>query len=121
MPRILLVDDDPQVRMMLRMLLEDSGYEVEEAGNGLSALKAFSDRHADLIIIDLIMPEKEGLDTIMELKEDSRPVKIIAVSGGGRIAPMGYLDVAQKLGADRVFAKPVDGDELLQAIEELLS
>jgi DNA-binding NtrC family response regulator len=120
MARILVVDDDEQVRAMLRRTLEREGYEVEEAADGQVALDAHRRQAADLLIVDIVMPEKEGLETIFELRRDDPGVKVIAISGGGHLAPQGYLDTAARFGAQRTFAKPVDRDQLLTAIRELL-
>ena len=76
---------------------------------------------ADLVITDLIMPEQEGLETITSLKKEYPGIKIIAISGGGRIGPEAYLPAAQELGADRVFSKPFDVRELAETVKELLS
>ena len=120
MARILIMDDDEQVLAMLEQTLERKGYEVETAINGKEGLKRHRENPADLIITDLVMPEKEGMETIRELLKDSPDVKIIAISGGGRVDPMGYLGTAKLLGAQCVFAKPVDRKVLLDAIRELL-
>ena len=87
MPRILLVDDDEAFRKMLHKTLERAGYEVQDAPNGRAALAAYSQQPSDLIITDLVMPEKEGIETIMELCRLHAGVKIIAMSGGGRSSP----------------------------------
>jgi DNA-binding NarL/FixJ family response regulator len=84
------------------------------------SIKLYRANPTDLIITDLIMPEKEGIETIMELKKDFPDVKIIAISGGGRSKPESYLNLAKQLGAKRVFPKPIDREELLNAIRELL-
>lgn len=120
MARILIIDDEPQVRTMLREILEDEGYEVVDAADGNVGLKLYRDEPADLVITDLIMPEKEGLETIRELRRDFKEAKIIAVSGGGRVIPKDYLKVAQKFGALRIFGKPIQFDEFLRAVADLL-
>ncbi len=121
MPRILVIDDDDLIRVMLHQMLEDAGYDVAVAANGDEGIKLFHEQAADLIITDIIMPEKEGWETIVELKRDYPRVKIIAISGGGRIGPYSYLMVAKRFGAERVFTKPLKKDELLKAIRELLA
>ena len=117
---ILVVDDEEQVRNMIRTMLENVGYEVSEAPNGRVALRSHHDHPADLIITDLIMPEKEGIETIREIKRDFPEVKIIAISGGGVNKPAQYLDLAGKIGADLTLAKPFKRNELLQAVSTLL-
>ena len=118
--RILLIDDDVQILDMLRQTLEREGYEVVDAPNGKEGIRLYREDPADLIITDIIMPEKEGIETIMELKRDFPDVKIIAISGGGRNDPEEYLHMAKKLGAKRIFAKPVEREKLLGAIRELI-
>lgn len=119
--RILVVDDDEGVRHYLRELLERSGYEVVEAVNGAKALSLYKANPTDLVITNILMPEKEGLETIRELRRGFPGVKIIAISGGGQIGPSDYLAVAQRLGAARTFSKPFDQKKLLGAVEELLN
>ena len=120
MSRILVIDDDAQIREMLRQMLEREGYEIAEASDGREGLKLYHEEPADLVIIDLIMPGKEGIETIRELKQDVPDVKIIAVSGGGKIAPEEYLYLAGKMGAQRTITKPVEREEMLKAVRELL-
>ena len=120
MARVLVVEDDPQVRMMLRMMLERAGYEIGEACDGKEAIRSQRDDPADLIITDIIMPETEGLETIMEVRREWPSVPIIAISGGGTEPPEKYLKLAKGLGACRSFPKPVDRDEMLQAVGELI-
>jgi len=121
MARILLIDDDAPVRRTLRKMLERQGYEVEEAPDGKAGLTLYQENPADLIITDLIMPEMEGIETIMELRRRFPDVKIIAMSGGGQIRPEQYLQIAKSLGAQHTFAKPVEMKLLLKTVEELLT
>ena len=120
MIRLLVVDDDNQVRSMLRLTLEREGYDVMEATDGFEAIEQFRQSPFDLIITDIIMPGLEGFETIQRLRAESPEVKIIAISGGGRLAPEGYLEVAENLGALKAFTKPVDHDELLATVRELV-
>jgi len=120
MALILIIEDDNQFRAMLREMFERTGYEVVEASDGKEGLKLYREKATDLIITDLLMPEKEGFETIIELRRDLPDVKIIAISGGGRIDSGQYLSMAKSFGAQYTFAKPVDREELLQAVEELL-
>ncbi len=121
MSRILIVDDDPHVRQMLERVLRKAGHDVETAENGQEALQVHRERPADMIVTDIIMPEKEGLETITELRKSFPAVRIIAISGGGRIGPAQYLKMAEILGADRTFSKPFNPSELIAAVEELLA
>ncbi|MEA2116492.1 MAG: response regulator [Thermodesulfobacteriota bacterium] len=118
--RILVIDDDEQMLVLLQQAMQWAGFEVMAAENGRKGQQLFEEQPADLIITDLIMPEQEGLETIRSLKQGYPKVKIIAISGGGRIGPEAYLPAAMELGADRIFAKPFDVKELISAVRELL-
>ncbi len=120
MSRILLADDDHQVRSMLKLTLERAGHEIVEAEDGAQAVQRFSSSSIDLVITDIVMPEKEGIETIMELRSINPQVKIIAISGGGRINPDDYLSWARRFGVLHTFTKPVDRHQLLNAINELM-
>lgn len=119
MARILLLEDDLALRAVVKDLLEDAGYEVEEADNGLTGLKMFRESPSDLVLTDIRMPEKSGNETIIELREEFPDVKIVAMSGGGAVNPDVYMKVARKLGADAALAKPFAPEELLAVIQEL--
>jgi DNA-binding response OmpR family regulator len=118
--KVLVIDDDIDMRTILRELLDDNGYDVYEAENGEEGLRTFDQQLPDLVITDIVMPDREGISTIMELRKKPKKAKIIAISGGGEYTTTGYLDVAKKLGADRTFVKPPDLEQLLQAVKELL-
>ena len=121
MARILIIDDDDHIRKMLRIMLENAGYnEVEDAENGYIGMKLIRKNPFDLVITDIVMPEKEGIETIMELRRDFPAVKIIAMSGGGKIGPETYLEMAGHLGAGKALAKPFQQAELFDAVRELL-
>ena len=116
MARILVIDDEEMVRQTYRLTLELSGYEVTEATNGVDGVDKYRDDPADLVITDIKMEPKNGLEVIRELRADLPEVRIIAITGFDPPA----LDTAMDLGAGRVFTKPLKMDELLTAIEELL-
>jgi len=118
--RILVIDDEEEVRDIIKQMLELEGYEVITAVDGNQGIKLFKQEPADLVITDIIMPDKEGIETIIELRNQFPDVKIISISGGGRIGPHDYLNMAKKLGAERSFTKPFERKKLLKAIEELL-
>jgi YesN/AraC family two-component response regulator len=120
MAKILIIDDDLQIRTMLRNIFESSGYEVIDAPDGKSGIRMYREKKADLIITDIIMPEKEGIELINELRQEFPEVKIIAMSGGGQIEPESYLKIAQKLGAVHTFTKPISKNELLGIVQGLL-
>jgi len=120
MARILIIDDEPQIRSMLTLMLEREGYEVVEAPDGVDGIKIYRQNPADLIITDLIMPNKDGIGMIIDLKKEFPDVKIIAMSGGGLNKPDGYLKGAKKLGAACTLTKPIDREEMLEAVREIL-
>ena len=120
MARILIIDDESQIRSMLRLMLERVGYEIAEAPDGIEGIRRYRENPADLIITDLIMPNKDGIGMIIDLKKEFPKVKIIAMSGGGVNRPEGYLDGAKKLGATRTLTKPIDREEMLKAVKETL-
>jgi CheY-like chemotaxis protein len=121
MAKILVLDDEPSILLMIKKMLEKAGYEVSVALNGKEGMKLFEKDQHDLVITDIIMPEKEGLETIFELRRLYPKLKIIAISGGGRISPDGYLPGAKLLGADMVFPKPIVQKDFLNAVAELLN
>lgn len=118
MKRILVVDDDALVRTVLRNILEYEGYEVVVASNGKVALELNRQKQADLVIIDILMPEKDGVETIVELKETYPETVLIAMSGGGHQGPEFYLKIAKTLGVTRTFRKPIEREKLLALIRE---
>lgn len=121
MPLILVVEDDGPFREMLRKILERAGYEVEEAKDGNVALVRYRERASDLIIMDLVMPQKEGIETILDLRRLNPAVRIIAISGGGRLNPEVTLPMARRLGASLTLTKPFAPQELLGAVAEVLA
>jgi YesN/AraC family two-component response regulator len=120
MARILLIDDDDSVRTVLRLMLNQFGHVVIEARNGKEGMDLFMHANADLVITDIIMPEKEGLEVVKEMRRMVPLVKIIAISGGGRVNPTDYLRMATFQGAAKVLAKPISSDALIGAINEVL-
>jgi DNA-binding response OmpR family regulator len=117
MARILLVDDEPGLRQYLRMLLEEAGYEVVEARDGIEAQQASCSRSINLLLTDLVMPNKEGIDLIQSLHKSQNGLKIIAMSGA---ANGKYLTMARMLGANAVLAKPFSAEKLLTTVAGLL-
>jgi CheY-like chemotaxis protein len=121
MQRILIIDDDEQMRALLGDILERAGYEVMEAANGLEGMRRMRAQLADMVITDLIMPEKEGVETILELRRDFPAVPVVAMSGGGRDGVRDYLHIAARLGAVRTIAKPFTRQEILDAVSTSLA
>lgn len=124
MTRILIIEDDTLSREWLESLLSRNGYLVDSATNGKEGVQLFRANPAELVITDIVMPEKDGIETITDLKRTYPGVKIIAISGGER-RPEGisrnYLHSAKLLGANRALQKPISNDELLTAIRDLLN
>lgn len=115
--KILIVEDDSSVRRMVCKMLIYEGYEVLEAENGLKAIKLLRDQSdIELVITDIVMPEKEGLETIQDIKEYNSMIKIIAMSGGGKIDAESYLNLAKHLGADATLGKPFYKKDLLDVV-----
>ncbi len=119
MATILVIDDQESIRALLRVALEVAGHEVLEASNGRLGLEVYRERSADLIITDIVMPEMDGLEMMLELTRGFLNVKVIAMSGG--LESAGPLNVAKLLGARQTFQKPFDMNQLLSAVRyELL-
>jgi DNA-binding NtrC family response regulator len=119
MTRILLIEDDIHLQKLLHQILTLAGYDVNGASNGIEGIKSYHETPADLVITDIIMPEKTGLETISELKKVYPELTIIAMSGGGR-ADVELLKIAETLGAQRTLSKPFTRAELISTIKEVL-
>lgn len=117
---ILIIDDEAPIRAMLKQMLEKEGYTVEEAKNGDAGLEFVGHSPIDLVIVDIFMPSKDGLEVILELQKNFPHIKIIAISGGSRRGP-DYLPIAKKFGAQHFLAKPFGRQELLSAVGSVLS
>jgi CheY-like chemotaxis protein len=127
MAQVLIIEDDNDERELFRIALERAGYDVIDAPNGKVGLDLYHQTPCPVVITDIFMPEKEGLETIFELRREYFGVRIIAISGGSRMVNHGgtfqadeALSVAKAAGADRILAKPIDLKELAKAVEELL-
>ena len=120
MPGILIVEDDKELREMLKMSLIRRGFTILEAENGKEAITHFKPLLTDLVVTDLIMPEEDGLKVVIKLRELKPSIKIIAISGGGKVGPGSYLNLAKALGADAIYSKPFSINDLTLKIEQLL-
>jgi CheY-like chemotaxis protein len=120
MATILVIDDDDQFRKLLRKLLEKEGHTVAEAGNGKEGMRCCRQTSCDLVLTDIVMPDQEGIQTIIELRRQFPGVKIVAMSGGGQIGPDSYLDLARKLGAQQTLTKPFDLQALRSVLDSVL-
>ena len=114
MATILIIDDQQAVRALLRAVLEDAGYQVTEAANGRQGLELYRFRPTDLVITDIVMPELNGLDLMLELTREFIDAKVIAITGV--VGQENLLDKAKLLGARRTFQKPFGIPELLDAV-----
>jgi len=122
MARILIVDDEAAIREMIREILARDQHDIDVADNGSAGLKQFQNKSYDLVITDLIMPEKEGLEFISDLKGTNTGVKILAISGGARmIDAEPHLEIAVYLGADASLKKPFEMNDLMSTVNRLLS
>jgi DNA-binding response OmpR family regulator len=118
--RILIIDDDLAVRDTLIAILEDRGYEVLTAVNGQEGLAVFRSQRPDLLVTDIVMPVKEGLQTIREIREERPDMKIIAISGGSRTERHDFLEIARELGAWDVVVKPFDTEDFCARVDRCL-
>lgn len=121
MATVLVIDDNPDVRDLLSEALEVAGYQVEVASDGGAGLRRLAERRFDLVITDIFMPEKDGIETILEMRRDYPGVKIIAMSGGGATGNLAYLPAARQLGAIRSITKPFVCANVVATVRELLA
>jgi PAS domain S-box-containing protein len=119
--RILVIDDDGQLRGAIRRVLEQAGYDVREAADGAAGLRLYREQGADLVIVDIFMPGRDGLEAIRDLRGEPRQAKIVAFSGGDQTGRLEMLRVAEVIGASRTLTKPVALKELLATVRDLLS
>lgn len=120
MKKILVIDDSPLIRDLLKTTLEKVGYEVKDAVNGDEGLHLYYTFSPQLIITDIVMPVKDGIELIMEIRKTDTDVKFIAISGGGHVAADKYLTLAKALDITNCFQKPLNSHELLNAVNDLI-
>ena len=120
MPRILVIDDEQLLRSTVVMILTRAGFTVEEASDGQAGIAMFHKNPPDIVLTDIFMPNRDGIEIITELKHSSPQTKIIAMTGGGHLRMMEIASAAQVLGADHVLNKPFDSESLLAAINVVL-
>lgn len=117
MPSVLVIDDEEQVRQLIRETLEEAGYEVQEARDGKEGLDHYRTKPADLVIMDILMPGQDGLESIMTLRREFPASRVIAMTGGSdMIGILNFLDVAKMLGASRTLQKPFEMQTLVDAV-----
>lgn len=114
--RVLVIDDDEALRRVVRRMLEPDGHDVVEAEDGRAGLARFTRGDFDAVITDILMPEQEGVQTIMQIRASNAQVRIIAVSGGGSLKIMDFLEMARLLGADATLPKPFRKEELIACL-----
>lgn len=115
--RVLVIEDETALRQMIRRMLESAGHEVTEAANGRAGVEAFRKQPTDVVVTDIIMPNKEGIETIRDIRAIESKVHIVAMSGGGRHQNMDFLKIAAKVGAGATLAKPFRKEQLLACVD----
>ncbi|MBC8317568.1 MAG: response regulator [Desulfobulbaceae bacterium] len=120
MAGILVIDDEESIRILLKKILEREGHSVAMAPNGKVGLEMQSQQAADVVITDIFMPEKEGMEVIMELRRNFPEVKIVAMSGGDRKGNMDFLGMTEKLGAHKTLKKPFTLNDVLEVVQSVL-
>jgi DNA-binding response OmpR family regulator len=119
--KILIIDDNPDILQLYGRALRQAGHEVVEAPDGRVGIRLYREDPADLVITDIVMPEKEGIETIRELRRDFPDAKIIAISGGGSaMTSSTCLMLAKRLGAERTLGKPIKISELLEVVADVV-
>ncbi len=122
MKRVLIIEDNEDIRTFMQVALEGAGFAVTLAPDGAEGLNRQRETPADIVITDIFMPDKDGIETIFELRQEFPQVKIIAVSGGGDFPKkMDYLSTAIQFGAIKSLSKPFDSEELLDAVNNVLA
>ncbi len=121
MARLLIIDDEKDIRDLLGETFSEQGHQIQLARSGKEGLELIRRNAVDLVLTDIFMPEKDGIETILELHEEFPDVKIIAYSGGGSVGVQDALDSAMEFGAARVFSKPLDLRKLTNAVDELIA
>lgn len=117
--KILVIDDDNAVRRTLAKILRSEGYEVVSAEDGMRGMVLFHREQPQIVVTDIIMPEQEGIETIVAMRRAKPDVRIIAISGGGAVGDLDVLKMAQLLGADEVIEKPFRAENLLARVRAL--
>ncbi len=120
MKRILIIDDDEMIRVVFERFLKGKGYAVDCAAGGKEGLRLLETEPPDLVVTDIMMPDTDGLEVVLSMHKTHPGIPVIAVSGGMSVAPMDFLPLVKKFGAGKVFYKPVELDDLLEGIQELL-
>ena len=120
MARIMVVDDEPEIAALVETMLRDDGHAVAVAANGREAIALIEAGGFDLVITDILMPEMEGVETLRAIKSLANPPKVIAMSGGGKLRQMDFLDFIVTFGAAASIAKPFRSPELRALVRKVL-
>ncbi len=119
MARILVADDEQNIRLLLRRVLERAGHTVAEAANGNQALELLGRMRFDLVILDVVMPGKGGIETLIEARDDNRDLKVIVISGKVDTTSQAFQNLASHFGASRIVSKPFEPADIIRDVEEL--
>ena len=117
---VLVIDDDPTMVESLALMLEDHGFRVLTANDGLQGLEVFREQRPAVVLTDILMPEQDGIGAILQMRREWPAVKIIAISGAGRVGKSDFLSIAGKLGADATFEKGHNAGELVELLKAML-
>ncbi len=120
MKKIVVLDDDNDIRTVLRMTLEKAGYEVEDFHDGDALISFLQNQPAVILMTDIFMPGKDGIEVIIECRKQFKDLKIIAMTGGGDIVPGDLLTPAKFLGADFTIEKPLEYEDVVNAVKSLI-
>ncbi len=120
-PTVLVIDDEPVIRQSLETLLETYGFQVALARDGAQGLAAFRRIEPDLVLTDIVMPNQDGIETILTMRRERPQAKIIAMSGRGSVGNTEYIDIAARLGADAAIPKPLEATKLIAAVQALVA
>ncbi len=121
MPKVLIIDDEEDIRSVLKDMLDMSGYEVDTAENGRQAKDLYDKTEYDVVITDIIMPEQDGFEVILDYRNKNQLDRIIAISGGGRTSAEDYLNIANHFGVSSIFSKPPNYKDLIAKVDEIVA
>lgn len=120
MPKVLIIDDEEDIRSVLKDMLNMSGYDVDTAENGRQAKEFYDKTDYDAIITDIIMPEQDGFEVILDFRNKNQLDRVIAISGGRRTSSDDYLSIANHFGVSAIFSKPPNYKELMAKVDEIV-
>ncbi|MBP5248181.1 MAG: response regulator [Fibrobacter sp.] len=121
MPKVLIIDDEEDIRTVLKDMLGMSGYEVDTAEDGRKAKELYDKTEYDVVITDIIMPEQDGFEVILDYRSKNQIDRVIAISGGGRTSSEDYLNIASHFGVSSIFSKPPNYKDLIAKVDEIVA